>query len=326
MNALLIVNPVAGKKKIVKKLNKIVGQFEKKSYKTEVQFTKGRGDAAKIMAENAQNVQIAVCCGGDGTLSETVSGLTETESRPYVGYIPAGTTNDFAKSLGIPKRTCRAVKSILNGVPFSMDVGQISDRKFLYVASFGIFTRSSYHTPQNLKNIFGHFAYVLEGIKEIAVLKHYSVHVTNGDGTVINGDYIFGAVFNSHSLGGILKLNHANVRLDDGLFEVLLIRKPKNLVELSKIIFQLQHCKFDGDLVRFFHSSELTFTCPDEMPWSLDGEYFDGGKELPVKVLHRAFSLIVPKPKRKCKKNKEVADAPQALHGGKVPAGSALSQ
>lgn len=288
---LLIANPKAGLKRIRRSIPSLKKLFESSGFEVEIYETKGKGDATKEVLEKSIGYDIIVCAGGDGTLNETVSGLMQLNIRPLLGYIPAGTTNDFAASMGIPLAISKAAKHILKSEPRYLDIGSINERFFSYSATFGIFTEASYLTPQNFKNSLGQMAYLLEGVKELSHIKPRRLRVETEHG-IYEEDYIFGAVSNSTSLGGIIKLNTGIVDFSDGLFEIMLIKNPKNAIELSKIVLSLRTKKYDDELIRFIQSKSVKFFSEEFTPWSLDGEYFEGGSIISITNIHNAIKIL----------------------------------
>lgn len=285
MKTIVVVNPNAGRQSILREIDDVEKIFAKFG-ETTIEQTESAQQAAQVIARAADgHADRLVCCGGDGTLSKTVERLIESGAEIPLGYIPAGTTNDFASSLGLPREPARAAQHITSIVPKPLDVGRFGDRHFIYVASFGAFTQSSYSTTQSLKNSLGHLAYILEGIKELPLIKSYQVRVETNEGESFEGEYLFGALSNSTSFGGIIKLDPAKVELADGKFELTLVKKPKNLHELNKIMFSLMSGKYDEDLITFVHTSGASFTCAEPMPWSLDGEYAEGGTKVKAEAL-----------------------------------------
>ena len=289
---LFIMNPYAGQKKANKFLPEIISIFNRAGYEVIVHMTEGQGDAARVVERRAAKVDLVVCCGGDGTFNETVSGLLRSGADIPVGYIPAGSTNDFAASLKLSTNILDAAQDIMVGQPVAYDVGKFGDRYFSYVASFGAFTRASYSTPQNIKNALGHTAYLLEGINELSQIRKEHIRMELDDG-VIEDDFLFGTVSNSTSLGGLLTLNPKQVDLGDGLFEILLIRAPRNLTELSDCLLSLQLQDYSNCAMITFRSTQKAriFANPN-MPWTLDGEREDGHEEVCVENLHHAIRLI----------------------------------
>lgn len=292
MNITLVVNPNAGRKNILRSLGDVIQVFAGRGDVVTVAETQGPEQAAQIIQETvASQPDLLICCGGDGTLSDTVGRILETGARVPLGYIPAGTTNDFASSLNISREPVKAARQIAEGAPRALDVGQFEDRGFIYVASFGAFTQSSYNTTQSLKNSLGHLAYVIEGIKELPDLKSYEVRVETAEGAVYEGEYLFGSMSNSTSFGGIVRLDPGKVDLSDGKFELTLVKTPKNLSELNRVLGSLMSGKFDEEVITFVQTERATFTCAQPMPWSLDGEYAAGDDRVEIRALPKAVEL-----------------------------------
>ena len=232
---LFVFNPHSGKGQIRNKLLEIVDIFVKTGYEVQIHPTQEPKDARELVKKRAGKFDLVVCSGGDGTLDEVVSGMMQREKRAAIGYIPAGSTNDFAVSLKLPKNMIEAARTSVLGTPFRCDVGDMNGKFFVYIAAFGLFTDVSYGTPQEWKNILGHAAYLLEGAKSLTSIKSYPM-VVECNGELIKGDFIFGMITNSTSVGGFKNMTGTNVELNDGLFEVTLIKKPKNPMELSEIL------------------------------------------------------------------------------------------
>lgn len=289
---LIILNPCSGKRRANKYLTDIVDLFTRNEYINTVLTTTASGDGTLYAAEYGSDFDLITCIGGDGTFNEVVSGLLENDKKVPIGYIPAGSTNDFASSLGLSSDIMRAAQDIVEGEPISLDIGSFNGRKFSYVASFGAFTQTSYSTPQSVKNMLGHLAYILEGVTSLTSIKAQHLKIEAG-GAVYEGDYIFGAVSNSTSLAGILTLNPRYVDMGDGLFELLLVNMPKNLIELTEIIYVLSTQKYESDKLTFINSGEFKVYAREDMDWSLDGEYQQGCEEISISNLHHAIDLIV---------------------------------
>lgn len=288
---LFIVNPCAGKRRVNRYLIKILDIFNRAGYEVITFITARQGDCAQIARERAGQVDLMVCAGGDGTFNEIITGILDSGVQVPVGYIPCGSTNDFAKSLQLSTNILKAAKAIVEGTEYPFDVGRFGNRYFSYVASFGAFTRASYATPQSLKNALGHTAYVLEGIKELSQMKKIHIRFDVED-QQIEGDYIFGAVSNSTSVGGILTLDPKQVDMSDGLFELLLIRKPESFRELRECIKALRKRKYNCSVITFVTAANLKITADPEMVWTLDGEREDGHEEVQIENLHHAIRLI----------------------------------
>jgi YegS/Rv2252/BmrU family lipid kinase len=289
---LFIMNPFAGQKKANKVLPEILMLFTDAGYEINISMTTGPGSATRLAAERGGHVDLVVCCGGDGTLNETITGMIQAGLDIPVGYIPAGSTNDFASSLKLSGNILQAAQEILDGEPVAFDIGRFGDRYFSYVASFGAFTRSSYATPQTVKNALGHTAYVLGGITELSQLRKEHVRIEI-DNMVIEDDFIFGAIGNSTSVGGVLQLDPQVVDMSDGKFELMLVRAPKNLTEITECIQAVQNMDYNNcSMVTFGSVSELVIYPDPEMPWTLDGERADGNCEIRVENIHHAIRLI----------------------------------
>lgn len=288
---LFILNPVAGQKKANKSLPEIVMLFNQAGYEVITHVTDSSGSATRAVQTLGPEADLIVCCGGDGTLSETVTGLIRSGLDVPIGYIPAGTTNDFASSLGISSNVLQAARDILEGEPVAYDVGRFGSRYFSYVASFGAFTKASYLIPQNIKNALGHTAYVLGGITEISQIhpEHIRMEI---DGQVVEEDFLFGAICNSTSIGGILTLDPKQVDMGDGLFEVLLVRAARNLEEIAECIRAVQTQKYNCAMITFRSARHIKIQANPEMPWTLDGEREDGHDQVEVENLHHAIRLM----------------------------------
>lgn len=289
---LFIFNPLAGKGAIRSHLPDILDAFTKEGWLTTAYPTQSKGDATRVAAELGGQFDRVVCCGGDGTLSETISGLLTLENRPPLGYLPAGTTNDFSRNLNLPKVLEEAAHVAVTGPVRRCDVGRFDQKNFIYVAAFGAFTDVSYETPQEFKNTFGHLAYLLEGVTRLTSIKSYPLTVTH-DGETLEGEFIYGMVSNTISVGGFRGLPTGEVCLDDGQFEVLLIRKPKALPELQNAIKTLvQQKQADGDMVVAFSTSHVQFSSPNALPWTLDGEYGGSPETVEVENMEKAIELV----------------------------------
>lgn len=288
---LFVMNPYAGTRKANRQLADILGVFNRAGFRVETYMTQFQGDGQQIVRERAAEVDVVVCCGGDGTFNETVSGLLSSGADTPIGYIPAGSTNDFAASLGLTGGFTELAERIVKGTPTPIDVGSFGARYFTYVASFGAFTRASYSAPQNIKNALGHTAYLLEGIQELSQIRKVRVKMEMDERTV-EDEFLFGAICNSTSLGGILTLDPKQVDLSDGKFEVLLVRMPRDLSEIKECIQAVQKQKYNCKMITFQSTSTVKITAPPDMPWTLDGEREDGHWQAEVKNLHHAIRLL----------------------------------
>lgn len=290
---LLIMNPNAGLKKANKYLTDILMIFAKHDYEVTVCLTQKSGDATEYAKTLAASHDLAVCIGGDGTFNETIEGIVDSNCGVPVGYIPSGSTNDFAASMGLSRRVLTAAEDVVTGIERKIDIGKFNDRYFSYVASFGAFTKVSYTTSQDLKNVLGHMAYVLEGIKDLPTIRAEHIRLETENGS-IDGDYIFGAICNSTSLGGILTINPDVVDMNDGLFEILLVRLPRNIIELNNIIFALNNHDYSGDMITFLSASHAEIFASAQMAWTLDGEFMNGSDKIVMQNIHDAIRIIVP--------------------------------
>lgn len=287
-----IFNPLSGKALIKNKLLDIVDVFVKGGYEVQVHPTQEAGEATKRTIEAAGQADLIVCCGGDGTLDEVVNGLRQADREIPLGYIPAGSTNDFASSLQISKDMVEAASQIMQGEVRRVDVGSFNDQTFVYVAAFGLFTEVSYETDQNMKNILGYVAYLLEGVKRIFDIKTYRMKVTS-DADQYEGEFIYGMVTNSRSVGGFKNLTGKNVEMDDGYFEVTLIHAPKNALELNEIISCLLTKEDTTNLIESFKTTRLTVEAETEVSWTLDGEYGGAPRELVIRNQRQALPIIL---------------------------------
>ncbi len=278
---LFIYNPKAGKAQIRNKLADILDVFTRGGYEITVYPTQKSEDAMEKTRTRSRDYDIVVCSGGDGTLDEVVTGMIHSGFRTPIGYIPAGSTNDFGGSLGLPKNMVRAAENIVSGNDFACDVGSFNEDVFVYIAAFGLFTDVSYETGQDMKNVLGHMAYLLEGMKRLPAIRSYPMRVTYEDTTIVD-DFIFGMVTNSVSVGGFKRITGKNVKLDDGVFEVTLIKRPKNPMELNNIMVSLLNCDIDTNAMYCFRTSKLEMTSTEPLPWTLDGEY--GGTHTKVVI------------------------------------------
>ena len=289
---LFIVNPISGQKKAVKFLPEIISLFNRADYEVITYMTGAQGDATRMAALRGGDVDLVVCCGGDGTFNETITGLLENDIRVPVGYIPSGSTNDFAASMKLSTNPLKAAQDILEGTPTAYDVGKFANRYFSYVASFGAFTQTSYTTPQSIKNILGHTAYVLSGISELSQIRMEHVRMEI-DGEIVEDDYLFGAISNATSVGGVLMLDPKLVDMSDGLLEIILVRAPKNLLEITECLQALQTQDYRNcGMVTFRSAQNVRVLASSTMPWTLDGEREEGHLEIFVKNVHHAIHLV----------------------------------
>lgn len=290
---LFIYNPTSGKGRVAEGLSPILDVFTKAGWLVTTYPTQSRGDAVRAVRELAPRFDQVVCAGGDGTLSETVTGLMELENPPLLGYIPFGSTNDCAVTLDLPKVPEKAAAIAAGeGFPRPSDIGKLNGQPFIYVAAFGAFTQVSYDTPQDMKNTFGHLAYIMEGIASLSTITPFHLQVEH-DGQILEDDFYFGMISNAYSIGGIRLPKSEHVVLDDGLFEVDLIKKPVNLADIASG-FQtlLSQGPMDAGCRIHFQTSRLVIRCDKPIPWTIDGEY--GGSQPVSEVINcqRALNII----------------------------------
>ena len=289
---MLIVNPRAGRSRSLAPLLNAISLFSEADYLVSLRQTTAQGDATRFVRENGAAFDRIVCYGGDGTLNETVTGLMDLPVPPPLGYIPGGSTNDFAASLHLSDQPAEAAKQILDSSGKKLDVGTFNGRPFVYVASFGAFTKASYSAPQSAKNDLGHLAYILEGVKDLSTLRPYEATVT-ADGETFSGSFLFGAVTNATSVGGLMKLPEDQVILDDGRFELLLIPNPKSPLDLQALLRSLLLQDYTGDGVIFRHASDIVVETPESFPWTLDGEYGPGQERIEIHNLKQKLTFLL---------------------------------
>ena len=272
---LFIINPVAGRKHAGTSMYNVVKRFCDTGYSVTIAVTQYKGHGRELAKAAAdEGFDLVVCTGGDGTLNEVTSGILEGGSRVPFGYLPAGSTNDFARTLGISKIPLKATEHIIREEPTLLDMGSFNDgqQHFIYIASFGAFTEVSYSASQTAKNRFGHMAYLYEAIKDMTSLRAYNTTVTADGGRVYKGRYIFGCVTNTRSIAGLITLYDKKVDLRDGLFEVMLIKEPKDPIDFSNIILGLSTTVQGNEMFEYFRASDLRFQMPKSAPWTVDGE------------------------------------------------------
>ncbi|MBR4288344.1 MAG: YegS/Rv2252/BmrU family lipid kinase [Clostridia bacterium] len=290
---LLLVNPTSGKMKVKSYLLEIL-KILSAEYAVSVHVTRFAGDAVLVTKQRGKDFDVIIACGGDGTLSEVVEGALKCDFGGNLGYIPCGTTNDFAESTGIPKTLVKAAKLILEGEAKELDFGMFgANRCFTYVASFGAFTEVSYSTDQKLKNALGHLAYVLEGIAKLKDLRSYPMKI-DCDGAKYEGDFLFGSATNTYSMGGVLKLKKSDVDLADGYHEVLLVKEPKTPAELAKLSQDLIAMDFSTKSFLFLKGKDISFTASESIPWCVDGEYAGKHETARVRTLHKKLKIFRP--------------------------------
>lgn len=289
---LFIYNAKSGKAKIRNKLVDIIDVFIKAGYRVESYQTQCPMDASAKIEKDGLGFDMIVCSGGDGTLNEVISGAMKLENKPIIGYIPSGSTNDFGKTLGLYKDMIKSANVAVNGIPVSVDVGEFNGNKnFIYIAAFGIFTDVSYQTPQNMKNVLGHQAYIIEGIKSLPSIKSYKMKIEYENGK-FEDEFIYGMVSNSESAGGFKGISGKNVILDDGLYEGTFIRKPRTPLELTSIINSIISGNTKSDAIYNFKTSKIKITSEEPVSWTIDGEFGGEHKEVNISNHMNAIQIM----------------------------------
>lgn len=292
---MFVFNPHSGKGQIRQHLMTIIDIFVKGGYEVTVHPTQAKNDAYEKTAARCDDFDVVVCSGGDGTLNETIKAIMTSNRRIPLGYIPSGTMNDFASSHGIPKDMQEAAQRITAGNLVTVDVGSFNEDYFTYIAAFGAFTDVSYETPQQMKNMFGSLAYIMEGMKRLNTAKSYHVTVMH-DGETVEDDFIFGMASNSTSVAGIKDFGGTEVKLDDGLFEIFLIKTPKNLAEFQFTINSLLKHELDAKCFISFKASKVEFHSDNDLPWTLDGEFGGNCRNVTIKNNCKAIDIFAPWP------------------------------
>lgn len=294
---LLLLNPYAGQRKANKYLPEIIRLYNDRDYECITYVTACSGDATVYLARHAAEYDRIVCIGGDGTLNETIAGVIEAGATCPVGYVPAGTTNDYARSLGLSTDILQAARDAVDGRSWWFDLGSFNGRNFIYTASCGVFAKVSYTTSQMAKNLLGHAAYIVEGIRDLPGTK--PIHIcAECEDRIIEGDFLFCAVTNSISVGGVLKLDPDKVRLNDGLFEVMLVRNPVQPSQWTKILMGLKNRDLPNEMIEFFTTDRILFETGEDVEWTLDGERGECGRRFDIINLHRQMNLVLPETAR----------------------------
>lgn len=292
MKTLFIYNPHAGHVQIKYNLWDIVNTLSSVYKDLNIYSSTKQKDILNYVKRNGSKYDLIIISGGDGSLSETVNGLMKLEKKPKIGYIPAGSTNDYAASLKLPKDMKKCAELIAKHKDSKkIDIGKFNKNYFIYVAAFGAFTEVAYSTPQDIKNAVGHLAYILNGISSLSKIKSYDLSIKTDD-KQYDGKYIYGMITNSLSVGGLYSLSNKNVKLDDGLFEVMLVKNPKDLFELEEITAYLLNPKLKTKLVETFKTKNLTIETKEKMSWTLDGEYGGSPKKIEISNINKAITLI----------------------------------
>ncbi len=289
---MLILNPAAGNGSGLLSVGPVMEILYKANLVPTVFFTSGVGKATQLVLEHAEKYDCVVCVGGDGTLGETVAGLAQLKSPPPLGYIPQGTANDVASSLDLPKNAVQAAKLIARGKTIELDVGKFNQNEyFTYISAFGAFTEVSYETPRENKQTLGHLAYVLQGMAQLPKISAHPTIVECDDG-VIEADLLFGSVSNTKSVGGIVKLRNSAIELNDGLFEVILVRNPTNVIEMNKITSSILTRNLSGNQIVMLQSKHVEFTFEKPVKWTRDGEAGGAHQNVVLENLHSAIRIF----------------------------------
>lgn len=292
---LIIINPKAGKGKIQKKIPEILKNFPKDKYETKICYTRLDYMPEKIIEENKNNIDLIISCGGDGTLNEVINAVMKLETRPNIGLIPLGTMNDFAKTIGLPKTKMLILEDIdvdkYNLV--SSDIGEFNDRYFNYVAAFGAFTDVSYTTSNSLKKVFGRLAYFIVAVKYIPKIRSHKIKL-EADGKEIEDKFIYGSISNSKSVAGFKWFKKGEVKVDDGKFEMLLVKSPKNVFQFIDILISILSKNYKEKLFYYFQTDKIVLQIDDDIPWTIDGEYGGKIKDVKIKNNTKQIDYIVP--------------------------------
>lgn len=292
---LLVFNPLSGKGEFTGALFEVISRFTKAGYEVTVYPTQAGGDAGDMILKRGGDFDCVCCAGGDGTLSEAVTSIIQLAEKPLFGYIPAGTTNDFASSLKIPKDIPAAVDTVINGNAFPIDIGCFGSQYFAYVAAFGLFTGVTYETPQSAKNILGHAAYILEGVKKLRSIQSFECTITI-DGKTLSGSFIFGMASNSTSVGGFRVLDENTVMLDDGMFEALFVKRPRSFADLQNVISSLLNDEIYTESLIVRKAEKIRVQSSKPLDWTLDGEFGGRTTDVIIENKRRALEIMVPKP------------------------------
>lgn len=292
---LFFVNPKAGQLELRTHLMEVLTVFTEAGYDVTVHTTLGRCDLTDYLSQEAEHYDLVVCAGGDGTLNEAVSGLMRLDRRPPLGYIPGGTVNDVAATLGLSRNPVEAARAIVAGTPYAIDIGSLGgDRWFTYVAGFGAFTDVSYQTPQQDKRIFGRLAYFINGVKSLGEVRPIQVRMEAGD-QIVEDEVLLGLVCSTTSVGGFRARQPMDIKLNDGLFEVLLAKNIKTMADLNALGALLLRGEFDPAFFHTLQASRVSFTFPSEVKWTADGEFGGARRQVDIVNHHQAVEILVPK-------------------------------
>ena len=295
---LFIYNPRSGRGQVRSNLLDMIDTFVRAGYRVEAYPTQYSGDAVRAVIERDDGFSLIVCSGGDGTLDEVVTGMMQCSDKIPIGYVPAGSTNDFANSLGIPRSMKKAAEVAMTGRVFPCDIGKFNDDIFVYVAAFGMFTDVSYDTDQHMKNMLGHMAYIIEGAKRLPNVTAYSycIEYEDEEGQVheIEDEYLLGMITNSRSVGGFKNITGKKILLDDGVFEVTLIRKPMGPIEFMMLSDAVAKREIDAGLITSFKAKRVALISEKPVAWTLDGEYGGEHERVDIACMKQALKILVP--------------------------------
>lgn len=289
---LLIANIRSGKAVIKKYMVDMIDYYNTEDCEVTTYISQYPGHVTEIVASIGSEFDNIICCGGDGTFNETISGVMELEKKPVIGYVPCGSTNDFANTAGISTTIDKAYKLAITGKDFIIDIGELNGKYFTYVSAFGIFTNVTYETPQNMKNMLGHLAYVLQGVKQVVSIPSYKMKIEYDDG-VIEGNFVLGFVANSKKVGGFKIFDDNEIDLNDGVFEVMLVREIKNINDVKDFMSCFLLSKFDKDLFCILKTSHIKFTSEEEISWTVDGEFGGKYKCADININHQAIKILI---------------------------------
>ncbi len=291
---LLIVNPKAGHGIAEPRVKYLEHMLKKYGFSHDLYYTQYAKHTTQLTLEHGEEYDIVLCCGGDGTLNETVEAVMQLKKKPTVGYLATGTTNDFARTLRLPRAIGPAVRMMANGKTQCMDCGSINGAlDFVYVASFGAFTRVSYTTPQRIKNFFGKSAYLFDGIKSLKEIRPYHARIVTED-TVYEDDFIFVSVTNSLSVGGVMNLPSDLVNLSDGRFELLMIKNPVDMLEIPEMIHGCVDFHYENDNIILTQASHVKIEIENGAPFTADGEYAGTYKTAEIVNINPGYEILVP--------------------------------
>lgn len=291
MKVLFIYNPHSGKIALKNHIWDILNTFSVANYDLTVKACNLGVDIAKYVNDVCADYDLIICSGGDGTLNRVINGIVKKDKIVPVGYIPSGSTNDYASSLKLPKTMEKCADAITKGQIYKYDIGKFNEDYFIYVAAFGLFSEVSYATDQNIKNVIGHAAYIVEGIKSLTDVKTYHLKVKS-DNEEFEDDFIFGMISNTTSVGGVYDMSKQDVKLDDGLFEVLLVKKPNSILDLNKLGMYFLGNQESNKYIKHFKCKEIEIIPDQEMPWSLDGEYGGLPTDVNIKVCYQKIQIV----------------------------------